>query len=50
MQYGFLQQLVVFTCTQKQMLKKNTVPNTKCMFLPSANRIMDAFFLVMLSH
>ena len=26
------------------------VPNTKCMSLPSTNKMMDAFFLVMLSH
>ena len=46
LQYEFLQQsFVVFTCTQKQILKYNTVPNTKCMSSPSANRIMDAFWL-----
>ena len=46
MQYGFLQQSsVVFTCTQKQILKDNTVSSTKYMSLPNANRIIDAFWL-----
>ena len=46
LQYEFLQQsFVVFTCTQKQILKYDTVPNTNCMSSPSANRIMDAFWL-----
>ena len=40
-QYAFLQQsFVIFT--QKQKLKYSMVPNTKCMSLPSTNRIMDA--------
>ena len=40
MQYRFSRQsFVVFTCTQKPILKYNTVSNTKCMLLPSANKI-----------
>ena len=46
LQYEFLQQcFVVFTCTQKQIMKYNTVPDTKCMSSLSANRIMNAFWL-----
>ena len=50
MQYGFSQQsFVVFTCTQKQILKYNMVPNTECTSLLSENRIMGAFFLVVIT-